>query len=409
MAKRRCEDWLKTYMSYTEHLESPTSFHFWTGVSTIAAVLRRQVWLSQLDFLWTPNFYIVLVAPPGVANKSTTISVGRDLLDEVPNITLGPSSLSWQSLIDAFNDATYGITNPVTGEAIATSPITCAVSELGTFLHPSDRDLVQFLTDVWDSPKRWKRRIRSEGVITVEGPWLNMIGATTPGWLADNYPERLIKEGLTSRIIFAYETAKRHLTAYLEDAVDRVVHKEQRLDLIDDLCMMSQMVGQMTISSEAKAWGKEWYDNFWATRPPDLISDRFDGYISRKQTLIHKLAIVLQVAKGQDMEIQLDTLQTAEQILTSQEADMRKVFECLGVVPQRQHTVLILQTTKCAPNQTISKRELWQILNHRMTMGEFNAALESCREAGYVSIKVGNYGVEVEYIYRPQQQKKGVL
>lgn len=406
MPKRECGDWIKEYMDYTAHLESPTKFHFWTAVSTIAGALRRQVWIPQFNYDWTPNFYIILVGPPGVAAKSTSISVGRRLLDQVPGVTIGPSSLSWQSLVDAFNDATYGITDPSTGESYGISPLTCNISELGTFLKTNDRDFVQFLTDIWDSPLNWKRRLRAEGEINIPAPWLNVIGATTPSWLADNYPERLIKEGLTSRIVFAYGDKKRHHQAYLDDAVDVKKLKAQQLKLADDLCQMAQLIGPMELAPDARAWGVKWYEDLWTNRPLNLTSDRFDGYIARKQTMIHKLAIVLQLATGDNMVVSLENLQKAEQIITAQEDDMQIIFESLGVVPQRVHMLLVLQTIKIAPDKTISRREAWQILNTRMRLTDFNAALEACKEAGYISITVGVYGVMLQYIYKPPAKEQ---
>lgn len=89
---RHFDDWLKTYMLYTRDSESPDEFHFWTGVSTIAGALRRRVWIDMRKFLWTPNFYIILVGPPGIVTKSTTTSVGYNLLRHVEGVHFGPDS-----------------------------------------------------------------------------------------------------------------------------------------------------------------------------------------------------------------------------------------------------------------------------------------------------------------------------
>ena len=71
---RACaEGWLKTYVAHMRFNEAPSSFHFWVGVGTIAGALRRKVWTDHLTYQYTPNFYIILVAPPGVATKSTAI------------------------------------------------------------------------------------------------------------------------------------------------------------------------------------------------------------------------------------------------------------------------------------------------------------------------------------------------
>src|SRR5258708_32530922 len=84
-------------------MESTLNFHFWTGIATIAGALRRRVWIDMRKFIWTPNFYIILVAPAGIAAKSTSISIGLDLLLKLPTqagIRFGPESLTGQKCSD---------------------------------------------------------------------------------------------------------------------------------------------------------------------------------------------------------------------------------------------------------------------------------------------------------------------
>ena len=76
MSSRKLKNWVDSYLVYSSASEAPDKFHFWTAVSTIAGALRRRVWIPQNYFDWTSNFYIILVAPPGIVSKSTTISIG---------------------------------------------------------------------------------------------------------------------------------------------------------------------------------------------------------------------------------------------------------------------------------------------------------------------------------------------
>jgi len=125
---RNFDNWLREYQIYTQHSEAPDLFHFWVGVSTIAGALRRRVWIDQRYFQWTPNFYIVFVAPAGIATKSTSIRIGLKLLEEIEGIKFGPQSLTWQALTKALKDAEMGV--PYEDGFIPMSCITCAVSEL---------------------------------------------------------------------------------------------------------------------------------------------------------------------------------------------------------------------------------------------------------------------------------------
>src|SRR3989304_116541 len=100
---RRCDDWLKAFVDYASYGEAPLKFLFWTGISTIAGALRRRVWIDQKFFQWVPNFYIVLVAPPGIVSKSTTANVGMNLLRKLEEIKFGPDVITWQQLITSLD------------------------------------------------------------------------------------------------------------------------------------------------------------------------------------------------------------------------------------------------------------------------------------------------------------------
>src|SRR5207244_4986143 len=80
--------------------EATERCHFWTAVSTVAGALRRRVYIDEGTFRWFPNFYIVLVGPPGTVKKSSVISIGARLLRDVPNINIGADCTTWQKFVE---------------------------------------------------------------------------------------------------------------------------------------------------------------------------------------------------------------------------------------------------------------------------------------------------------------------
>jgi hypothetical protein len=89
-------------MEYASFSEAPKHMHFWTAVSTIAGALRRRVGLTWLIFRWHPNFYIILVAPPGIVSKSHYCWYWNVPLKKVPDIRFGPDVVTWQALVTGF-------------------------------------------------------------------------------------------------------------------------------------------------------------------------------------------------------------------------------------------------------------------------------------------------------------------
>ena len=331
---RNYKNWLHGYARYTQNTESPELFHFWTGVSTIGGALRRQVWIDQLFFEWTPNFYIVLVGPPGIAAKSTSANIGMDLLRRVDAIHFGPKSMTWQGLVLALNKATelvpYG--KGVDEEFHPMSCVTCVVSELGTFLRPKDKEMVDVLVDLWDGRKEtWQRSLATSDGYEVENPWINVIGATTPSWLEENFDESMIGGGLVSRIIFVYGDKKRMLIPYPSQLEDRNEFKEMGDKLVEDLNEIALIKGEYRLTKEAIDWGSIWYAKHWRSRPAHMASERYSGYIARKQTHMHKLAIVYAAAQRNELIITKEDLVACDNLVGQLEDSMKVVFDSIGV------------------------------------------------------------------------------
>jgi Protein of unknown function (DUF3987) len=374
---RHFANWLTSYMEHTKHSESPDAFHFWTGVSTIAGALRRRVWIDMRYFQWTPNFYIVLVGPPGIASKSTTLRLGTNLLMKVDGIKFGPQSMTWQALTESIAEATEYvdfIRADGTGDTVAMSAVTCAVPELGTFLKMEDSALVDVLISMWDGQlENWGHKTKSSGNVDIRNPWLNLIGCTTPTWLEQNFPEAAIGGGLTSRIMFIYGDTKRHLVAYPDEMIQEADYVDRQTKLVEDLKRISTLTGGYSISPDARMWGRDWYSKLWAARPPDMANDRYSPYISRKQTHMHKLAIVLAAAQRDKLIIEKDDLILADKLLTSIEPDMLKVFEAVGMVDQAKHIATITSHVKAYG--WIEVNTLYRLLMNNMTQRDFKEAL----------------------------------
>lgn len=322
-------DWLTAFMQYADVVESPKLMHFWSGVSAVSGSLRRKVWIDMKRFQWTPNFFIIFVAPPGVVSKSTTADISMDLLRKVPGVKFGPDVITWPALVEAFAAAAESF--EYQDEWHPMSPLTLVASELGNLINPQDRDMINLYINLWDGRKTLEKKTKMSGNDVVEGPWINMLGCTTPHWIADNMPAATVGGGFTSRCVFVYAEKKEKLVAYVDEQT-QATDNEHREALIHDLEHLSTaLVGPYTIDESARVWGRDWYEKLWTeARHADLQDDRLDGYVARKQTHMHKLAIILAASCRDELVITRDELQLADTMLRSTEADLSKVFSRIG-------------------------------------------------------------------------------
>lgn len=382
---RNFSNWLQGYIEYTKASESPAAFHFWTGVSTIAGALRRRVWIDERHFQWTPNFYIVLVGPPGIAAKSTSIRSGMKFLERL-KVPFGPQSMTWQALTKSMEEALLAfkyIDKNGVEQRTVTSCLTIPVSELGTFLRTDDSSMIDVITDLWDGQlSTWSHKTKSSGNVEIQNPWINLIACTTPSWLQTHFPEHMIGGGLMSRVIFVYGEKKRHFVAYPSDAIRPQEHRDIEEKLFLDLSEIASLVGEYEITREAKDWGTDWYKHHWTHRPIHMASDRYGGYISRKQTHIHKLAIVLAAAKRSQLIIEKSDLVEAAELVSSVETDMQKVFQSVGVVDSAKHMRELLSYVKAY--EIIEVKALWELVMNTIEYRSFQEAIKALIEANRV-------------------------
>jgi hypothetical protein len=324
---RESHDWLSAFVDYTQHGEAPTKCYFWVGIASIAGALKRRVWIDQATFKWYPNLYTLLVAPPGVVSKSTTAALGMDLLRSVPGVEFGPDVVTWQALFDAFNAVHEAF--QFGAETLEMSALTIAVSEFGNFLRPDDREMVDQLVNLWDGYPV-KKRTRMDGEQIIQNPCLNVIGCTTPSWIAQNFPEYMIGGGLTSRLLFVYADQKVKYVAYPFRHVP-ADFLQRRDRLIRDLERISQLKGPFTLTEEAIVWGEAWYERFHKVESKVIDETLLGGYINRKQTLVHKIAMCISVSQSDDLVITQQHLERAVGLITELEAEMPKVYSRIGM------------------------------------------------------------------------------
>lgn len=326
---RNYNDWLTAYIDYAGFSEAPRRMHFWSGVAAVAGALRRRVWLSMGYYRWCVNHYIIFVAPPGIVSKSTTVAIAMDILRKVPGIAFGPDIVTWPALVSAFAAAMESF--DVAGEYHTQCALTLESSEFGNLVNPTDREMIDLLVTLWDSKQGGFAKVtKNSGSDKVENPWINLIACTTPSWIAGNFPEYVIGGGFTSRCLFVYTDQKEKLVAYPIYHIPAGMRETQDKLAADLEHIATHLVGPYILSPAAREWGEEWYKHHYSNPPANLQDERFGGYLARKQTHLHKLAMIIAASCRDDLVIMPEDLTLANTMITDLEADMPKVFARIG-------------------------------------------------------------------------------
>jgi hypothetical protein len=323
---RLLNDWISSYLEFTENSEPPILFKKWTAISLIASALERKCRLRWGSLTFYPNMYIILVAPSGKARKGTAMNPARDILDEIPNIHLAAESITREALIQEMKAAGANpCINPVTGAQSWHASLTVHSQELTVFLGFNNYSLMSDLTDWYDCRNKWTYRTKHQGTDKIEGVWLNLIGATTPELIQSSMPVDAIGLGLTSRFIFVYEHKK---SRCIPDPFQTKEELHLRDQLIMDLEKINMMQGDFNVTEDFIDLWTHWYpaqeDN------PPFDDNRFNGYFERRPNHVMKLSSLLNASRTSNMLITVEDLQNAIDLLGATEVNMPNTFSGFG-------------------------------------------------------------------------------
>lgn len=389
---RNYPDWISAYLKYASVTEAPKRNHFWSAIGTVAGCLRRRVWIDMKRFQWYPSFYIIFVGPPGVIAKSTTIDISMDLLRAVPGVKFGPNAITWQALVTAFAGASEAF--EYNEEWHPMSPLTLVASELGSLLNLQDKDMINLLIELWDGKKTYEKITKMSGNDIIEAPWINIQAGTTPHWIADNMPQAMIGGGLSSRCIFVYGDQKERYIAYVDEQVGSE-DLETKTKLIQDLESIAMLVGCYKISSKAREWGRDWYERFWKDAQSRMDDQMLEGYAARKQTHMHKVAMVLSASRGDSLVIEEHDLQLAETMLLDLEADMHRVFSRIGRTEDSMQAERFVDFI--ARKGTVPYHEAYRMIHaHFPDFRDFEGILSGAINSGQIVMKSTATGMYLE-------------
>ena len=377
---RNFDDWLKTYMEFFGLFRGSDSLSLldWSiyNLRCVASPSPGSIWGISNG---CQNFYIVLVAPPGIVQKSSTADIGMRLLRQIKEIKFGPQSTTWQSLVSKLAESTVPMGGLEQKKVIPMSALTIVASEFGTFMNMNDNEMIDVLVDLWDGKDGpWEKATKTAGADIIQNPCINIIGCTTPSWIAGHFPEYMIHGGFASRTIFIYADRKAKRVPYPFDEIPKEI-MELHDPLVEDLTKISKLLGPMDMTPEAIEFGTQWYHNhmdFIETNHPE---DRLGGFYARKQTHIHKLAMILSAARRDTRVIEARDLSDSVTLINSIEAAIPQVFSKITASEARAASTLIGLVDHYGQ---ISYQEAFQKLLQSMSYREFQEATKALVAAG---------------------------
>ena len=281
----------------------------------MGAVLERKVWVETFDKMY-PNLYVFLVGPPGVG-KTVMTNLVRGMWLTLPDLHVAPSSLTKASLADAVAGAERRVNGE--GEPLEFNSLQIASNELGTFLPQWDDEFMSFITDLWDGHFYGEARRGIKKQMDVKHPQLNLLAATTPSFLNSKLPEGAWDQGFLARCLCIYSGDKVRKSLFNSKRPSET----QRRRLLKNLERMFDMKGGFTLQPEAADIIDSVYLETEKTAPQH---PKLQYYSQRRHAQLIKLSMIVSAMDDSLMEITLDHVVEAFDLMTEAEAAMGDIF-----------------------------------------------------------------------------------
>jgi hypothetical protein len=115
-----------------------------------------------------------------------------------------------------------------------------------------------------------------------------------------------------------------------------------------------------------------------------LSPDQFGGYLARKQTHIHKLAMIFAVSESDELIIHQHHLERASDMVDALEDDMPYVFDKIGRTQSTRALNDLVEIV--AAYSPIPQQDLYRRMSRQCTFKEFADILQSAVSAGFIEV-----------------------
>jgi hypothetical protein len=320
------------YMRFVGKSEAPTTYHRWSSLGLLGALLGRSIHIPFGHSKIFPNQYILLMGEPG-ARKSSALNITKELLTKAGYITFAKSRTSPERFF-------FDLANPKKkeecdfedisileevlqeGDSSKTSDSFICNGEFLDFIGRGNMDFLTVLTNLWDNLPEYEHPKLHGKSVFVSRPTINILGGATVQGLGLAIPPEALGTGILSRMIMVYSDPTGVQITWpepvAEDASEEIV---ERLLEIRRMTDGGKEIGRTKGAADIL---DRMYKEF-----PGMDDYRFKYYSSRRFTHLLKLTMLIS-ASDLRLEMTSEDALMANTILDNAERRMGRALGEFG-------------------------------------------------------------------------------
>lgn len=379
--------WLGAYLDHTRDMEAHTSFHFFTALAVLGAVLKRRVYVDQIKFKLFPCYQVLISGPAGEAKKTTAANYGVRIGEATGEVTRLMSSGSPEKLWDRLHKLTMQ-----TGSACGM----LYAGEASTLLNKRDyaSTMVEMLMELFDCPEDLPpRETFAHGSQPLKNVAVSCIFCSNEIMIASAMPEHAMRGGLPSRMITLNEQDSGGRTVPLLDEMP--APPTSRDWMISELTRFRFVTGKAAISNEGRVWFREWYGKLRARRK-SVPDENMKPFFSRYSDHMLRVALGLSVQEMPDPQVPVIITDKhflqADAVLEYVVERMPELYRFLGMGPFGTDYAKILALLMSAGGE-MERSELGRKMSYKLSRPKLHELLDTLIMNGDMEMVKRNHEV----------------
>lgn len=400
--------WLGEYLNWCGGMEVPMAWHFWAGISVLAACCRRNFYLHTGSYPIFPSIYVCIVGPSGVGKSLCMQSAAKPMLESVnrhlrenplpsgndDSINLIPDRVTVATFLDhasiSYKAEAQIEIDPATGKekrikAVRrrrTDSAVCIIKdELCAFIGRDSIDggsWIEMLLDLsngqaeYINPTQAKMR-KLEGVAVT-----CLFGSAEENIRSKMHPS-FMSGGMMGRIMWIHRMDS-HRIFPVTSPLDPLIREE----LAKWLSSLTRSAPQEILRHpETDRWWEQFYYN-WAAEKEDG-DGRFSSWHNRMKDQILRVAMILALSDGR-FTVQLTDLDMAQKVVGAERHRFDTLFGMLSVSRDGEVTNHVLDAIPPPPDWR-AETDIVKALSRKISrMDQLTNSINLLYKAGEIRI-----------------------
>lgn len=372
--------WIQSVVDMYTDNEAPEKFFYWSALTALSSVVRKNVYLDRFHYKLYPNLYAFLIAKSGM-KKGIPIDLAKKLVmkSQATRVISGRNSMP-----RIIQDLGKVHTNEA-GVSIKEAQALLVSGELAAFL-VKDPDALTVLTDLHNTHEHeefWINSLKGTGVDKLKSPCLTLFGATNEDLLNDVISQKDVSGGFVART-FMVMSGERVKYNSLTEAPTTIPNTDL---LAEYLKTLVNLKGAFMWGAGSKAMYDKWYYEVMNRNQHDAT-----GTINRIGDKALKVAMV--VSLGESSALILETKHIFEGITVAVDCfnSAKQVTMGAGKSNLSSQTKLVLRELIANPEHRMSRKSLLSKYWGELDAFDMDRIAETLLGAGAIEVEYPGKG-----------------